>query len=71
MVFKLMEGFQNHHRNYLPSNFQSKNGIEAKNDTDNAQILNSHFQSLFNSEVQVDMTVLDNLPQYNIAHNII
>mmetsp|Transcript_1493 Transcript_1493/g.2313 ORF Transcript_1493/g.2313 Transcript_1493/m.2313 type:complete len:881 (+) Transcript_1493:452-3094(+) len=70
MVFKLMEGFQGHHRNYLPPNFRNKNGIEAKNDADNAQILNSHFQSLFNSEVQVDMTVLDNLPQYNIVHNL-
>ena len=70
MIFKLMEGFQSHHRNYLPSNFRSKNGIEAKNDTDNAQILNAHFQSLFNSEVQIDPTVLNNLPQQNIAHDL-
>mmetsp|Transcript_14246 Transcript_14246/g.20423 ORF Transcript_14246/g.20423 Transcript_14246/m.20423 type:complete len:81 (+) Transcript_14246:574-816(+) len=57
MVFKLMEGFQSHHRNYLPSNFRNKNGVEAKTDTENAQILNAHFQSLFNSKVQIDPTV--------------
>ena len=70
MVFKLMEGFQGHHRNHLPSNFRNKNGVEAKTDTDNAQILNDHFQSLFNSGVQVDPTVLDSLPQHNIAHEL-
>mmetsp|Transcript_1492 Transcript_1492/g.2308 ORF Transcript_1492/g.2308 Transcript_1492/m.2308 type:complete len:395 (+) Transcript_1492:893-2077(+) len=70
MVFKLMEGFQSHHRNHLPSNFRNKNGVEAKTDTDNAQILNAHFQSLFNSKVQVDPTVLDSLPQHSIAHEL-
>ena len=68
MVFKLMEGFTKHHRNYLPTNFKYKNGTEAKNDNDNAEILNAHFKSLFNSQVQVDCTVLDKLPQYEIKH---
>ncbi len=66
MVFKLMEGFQKHHKVYIPKNFKSVNGIEAKCDKDNAKILNSHFHSLFNSEVEVDLTVLENLKQYEV-----
>jgi hypothetical protein len=70
MIFKLMEGFQRHHKVYMPKNFKSKNGIEAKCDNDNAQILNSHFHSLFNSEIEVDPTVLEGLLQYDIAHEL-
>ena len=67
MVFKLMEGFTKLHRMYRPTNFKYKNGIEAKNDNENAEILNIHFNSLFNSQVQVDLTVLNNLPQNEIS----
>ena len=66
MVFKLMEGFQKHHHTYLPANFKNKKGIEAKTDSDNANILNSHFHSLFNSDVQVDPSVLDEIPQHAV-----
>ena len=37
---------------------------------DNARILNSHFHSLFNSEVEVDMTVLEELPQYEVKQEL-
>ena len=70
MVFKLMEGFTKHHHMYHPTNFKYKNGIEAKNDNENAEILNIHFNSLFNSQVQADFTVLNNLPQYEIKHDL-
>jgi hypothetical protein len=65
-----MEGFQKHHRNNLPKNFKSKAGIEAKNDNDNATILNDHFHSLFNSQVQVDFTVLNELHQHEMIHEL-
>ena len=42
MVFNLMEGFTMHHCNYIPNNFKSKNETKAKNDSDNAKILNDH-----------------------------
>jgi hypothetical protein len=58
-------GFQKNPHTYLPANFKNKNGIETRPDDDNANILNSHFHSLFNSEVQVDPTVLDEIPQYD------
>jgi hypothetical protein len=54
LVFKLMEGFQSHHRAYIPKKFKNKSGIGAKDDEGNAKILNTHFYSLFNSKVQVD-----------------
>jgi hypothetical protein len=70
MVFKLMEGFQSHHKTYIPKNFKNKSGIEAKNDTDNAKILNTHLYSLFNSKVQVDYSVLENKPQRETASQL-
>ena len=70
MVFKLMEGFQKLHRTHIPSKFKNKNRAEAKNDDDNAAILNSHFHSLFKSNVQVDPTVLNDLPQHESKHEV-
>ena len=70
MVFKLMEGFQKHHHTYLPANFKNKKGIEAKTDSDNANILNSHFHSLFNSDVQADPSVLDEIPQHAVRDEL-
>jgi hypothetical protein len=63
MIFKLMEGFQKHHKVCIPKNFKSKNGIEATCNNNNAQILNSHFCSLFNSKVEIDDTVIESLSQ--------
>jgi hypothetical protein len=71
MIFKLVEGFQGHHKVYMPKNFKSKNGIEVKCDNDNVQILISHFHSLYKSEVEVDATVLENLLQCDIAHELV
>lgn len=65
MVFKLMEDFTSHHKKDMPKNFKSKNCIEAKTNEDNASILNAHFHSLFNSQVQINPTVLNALTQHN------
>jgi hypothetical protein len=70
MVFKLMEGFQTHQELSMPKKFKSKACVEAKTDEDNAKILNTHFHSLFNSQVKIDTTVLDKLPQYEINHTL-
>jgi hypothetical protein len=70
MIFKLMEGFQGNHKTHMPRNSKTKTGKEAKGDKENAQILNEHFHSLFNSEPEVNTTVLDRLPQYEIAHEL-
>ena len=44
--------------------YAKKTGVEAKNDANNATILNEHFYSLFNSQLQIDATVLDELKQH-------
>jgi hypothetical protein len=53
MVFKLMEGFQNHNKTYMPKHLKNKSGIESKND-----------------QVQVDKTVLENIPQRETANQL-
>jgi hypothetical protein len=70
MVFKIMEEYQNHHKVCMPRNFKNKLGIEAKNDENNAKILNTHFYSLFNSNVLVDETVLERIPQRKVATHL-
>jgi len=66
VVFKLMEGFQNHHKTKMPKNFKNKNGVEAKCDKDNANILNSPIYSLFNSGTEADPLALEDFPQYKV-----
>ena len=70
MVFKIIEGFTSHHKKHLPKNFKSKTGVIAKTNEDNASILNAHFHSLFNSQVQINPTILDALPQCDIQHEL-
>jgi hypothetical protein len=65
-----MEGFQIHHRVHRPKNFKSKAGIDANNDNDNANILNTHFYSLFKSQVRVDESVLEGIPQRETANEL-
>ena len=71
MVFKLMEGIQRHHKNYLPKNFKSKQGNEAKNEDDNVKmflVTTSNASSIAKSKV--DPSVLDNLCQLQVAHEL-
>ena len=68
MVSNLMVGFSTHHRIYRPNNFKYKNSAEAEIDSENTDILDLHFNSLFNSQVSVDFTVLNNLPQHDTKH---
>ena len=59
-----------YHRAYLPRNIKTNNGFEAKSDQDNATILNQHFHPSFNSHVQVDPTILNDLLQHPIQHHL-
>jgi hypothetical protein len=66
MVFRLMERFQTHHKNKVEKNFKFKDGRLAKNVEEKAEIFKSHFSSLFNSQVEIDATVLDKIPKHEI-----
>jgi hypothetical protein len=70
MVFSLMDGFQEYHKLSMPKKLKSQMGIEEKNDNDNAKILNTHFHSIFNSQVEIDPTVLNELPQHEVDHTL-
>ena len=71
MVFKLMEGLQKYHHTYLPANFKNKSGIKAKTDNDNTDLLNSHFYSLFDSEEQVNPSVLEKKAKHDIKNKLL
>ncbi len=70
MVFKIMEGFQTHHKSEVERFFRFKDGKLAKNADENAEVLKSHFSSLFNSQVEVDNTVLEEIPKHEIQHEL-
>lgn len=70
MIFKLMEGFQTHHKKNMEKNFKSEDGKMAKNDDENAEILKTFFSSLFNSQAKVDFSVLDEIPKHETQHNL-
>jgi hypothetical protein len=70
MVFKLMEGFHTHHRRNTEKNFKSKDGRIAKSSDVNAKILKTHFSELFNNQVEVDMTVLEDIPNLEVQHKL-
>ncbi len=65
-----MEDIPNHHKTYMPKNFKTKSGVKAKNDKDNAKVLNTHFYYLFKSQVQVDKTILEEIPQREIESQL-
>jgi hypothetical protein len=68
MIFKLVDGFQMHHRNYVERNFKSKDGKIAENDSENAEILKMQFSSLFNSHTEADFSVIYEIPNHITQH---
>lgn len=67
---KLMEGFQSNHKAFVPKNFLNKAGVEAKNDADNVKILREHYHNLFNCCAEIDLSVLDNIPEHEVQHHM-
>ena len=70
MVFKLTKGFQKRHCNYLPSNFKNKNGIEAKNDDDNASNPQFPLSLPLQQPSPSGPTVLNSLPQHAVKYEL-
>ena len=70
MVFKLMEGFQSHHKTLIPRNLKNKAGIEAKDENENVKILRDHYHSLFNRHAEVDYAVLNKIPRHETQHHM-
>jgi hypothetical protein len=64
MIFRLLEGFQKHHKNCIPRNLKSTKGFEAVTDEDNAVIVKEHYQEVFNRRAEVDLTILEEIPHH-------
>ena len=70
MVFKLIEGFQGHHRQFSQKIFKDQNGHIALTNTENAKILRKHYHKVFNCSVPVNMTVLNLIQQHFTAYSL-
>ena len=70
MVFKLIEGFQGHHRQFSQKIFKDQNGHIALTNTENAKILRKHYHKVFNHSAPVDMTVLNSIQQHLTAYSL-
>ncbi len=70
MMFKLIEGFQTHHKRTTEKNFKFRDGMIAKDSDKNAKILKAHFSELFDSQVEIDMTVLEDILKHKVQHKL-
>jgi hypothetical protein len=69
-VFKLMEGFQTHHRKTIEKNFKFKDDRIAKKSDESTEILKAHFPELFNSQVGIDIAVLEDIPKHEVQQKL-
>jgi hypothetical protein len=69
-IFKLMEGFQSHHKNSVPKNLKDSHGKEAATNDQNLKIISDHCKKGFNNHAQIDPTVIDEIPQLPIQCEI-
>jgi len=63
VVFQIIEGFNVHHKEYKPKNFTNNNGKMSSHDKDDAKILKTYFQDVFNRKATIDPSILDELTQ--------
>ena len=62
-MFKLIEGFQGHHRTFNQKNFKYQRGKMATNNEENANILHTHYHVVFNGRADIDYSVLKEIKQ--------
>ena len=69
MVFKLIKGFQGHHRNFCQKNFKDEKGKVAMTDKGNVNILKTNYDQVFNRSATVNLNVLDSIKQLPIMES--
>jgi hypothetical protein len=66
-----MEGFQSHHKIFIPKNFKNKTSREVKSDTEESvRILLDHYHTLFNRHAEVYYSVLNSIPRYKMQYHM-
>jgi len=66
IVFQIMEGFDSHHGNYNPKTFANRRSQIATKNSENAEILKTHFQKVFNNQTGI----VEEIKQRPIAFNL-
>jgi hypothetical protein len=61
MVFKMIEGFQSHHKSFVPEMFKNSKGKTPK---DSTKKLKSYWPNTFNRHADFDETVLKGIQVY-------
>lgn len=59
-----------HHRKTIEKNFKFKDGRIAKKSDENTEILKAHFSELFNSQVGIDIAVLEDIPKHEVQQKL-
>ena len=65
-----MEGYQGHFRMINKKKFQAKDGTIATDNKSNVRILKNHYHKVFNRQVEVDESILEQLKQRPITQEL-
>ena len=69
IVFQIIEGFDSHHGNSNPKHFANKRIQIATKNSENAKILKTHFQKVFNNLTAIEKkSNRDPLPSTSNVH---
>jgi len=70
IVFKIIEGFNTHHKKYSPKNFSNSKGDVTKNNSKNLEIPKEHLHPIFNSSSETNPSIINEILQRPIANNL-
>jgi hypothetical protein len=65
-----MEGFQKHHRKANQELFINQSGAVAANQKENYQIVESHWNSVFNRHATYNENIIDKIHQCPVQHSL-
>ena len=66
-MFKLIKGFQGHHRMFNHNKFKDQRGKMATNNEENANILCTYYHAIFNRSANIDYSVLKEIKQHDTS----
>ena len=67
IAFQIIEGSDSHQGNYNPKIFANKRSQIATKKSENAEILKTHFQKIFNNPTALDLSIVEEIKQRCIA----
>jgi len=70
MIFELRDGFQTHHREYGGQWFKNQKWKIANDKSENAKHIKEYYRTIFNRNLVVDPSILNDLAQFPINVNM-